>query len=256
MIYIAILSHIQSTQNIVRRDDKMQKFKFIKSQEKDGIQVKKHMKHAMVILMAVAVTIIYVIPANYIQAATKTVKVKTVSGNLSVSTGTSVNVNGTKSTVPTLSIVSNNIFGTATTSGHTTIKAELGTKVEYTGKAILKLNMPGSINNSLIDSSKATVSLGDGDGYSSSDFKFNATKLIGKWSKGKLTYALKEGDIECNNDGYFVDNGGREWSCLGGDGGGNYYFNLTVSGITYNGKLVPSQTFRVHVYIYGRDFSA
>lgn len=46
---------------------------------------------------------------------------------------------------------------------------------------------------------------------------------------------------------------GREWSCFGGDGAGNYYFNLQVSGILYDGTEIPSQIIPVHVYIYGRS---
>ena len=155
-------------------------------------------------------------------------------------------------TIPKLTINSE-IYGNAFTSGHSTLKAEDGITVEYTpDTANIKLDLT-DLDNSKIDSSNATVTLNDGDGYYADELILKPTKLINTWSNGETNYTLKGGDIEWNAGDYIVDNGGREWSCFGGDGSGNYYFNITVSGITYNGLPVASETFRVHVYIYGRD---
>ena len=49
--------------------------------------------------------------------------------------------------------------------------------------------------------------------------------------------------------------GGPDWTAFGGNGNGQYYFNLTVSGLTYQGLPVPDSTFRVCYYVYGRDAS-
>ncbi|MCC2703313.1 hypothetical protein LK481_18905, partial [Erysipelatoclostridium ramosum] len=45
------------------------------------------------------------------------------------------------------------------------------------------------------------------------------------------------------------------FSPLGGDGNGNYYINIGVGGLTYNGLPLKETTFRIHVYSFGRTFT-
>lgn len=133
--------------------------------------------------------------------------------------------------------------------------------VKYQGKAVLDLG--DDVDDSLIDSSKATVKLVDGNGYYADELIFNgANTLNGTWKDGKLTYTLPEtGAFEWNNWDYYdganedeIDtNSGREWSMMGGDGNGVYFFNLEVSGILYNGQEIPEAKIPVAVYIYGRS---
>lgn len=88
------------------------------------------------------------------------------------------------------------------------------------------------------------------------ELKFAGTSLPGAWQDGRLSYGLKAGDLVWNNDGYAItaESGcGREWSCFGGDGSGNYYFRLQVSGIRYDSEEVETQIIPVHIYIYGRS---
>lgn len=159
-------------------------------------------------------------------------------------------------TVPKLTVTSN-LYGSAFTNSKSTLKEGLGGVVEYAkgSKATIALDLKG-LSSSRIDSSKAKVALIEGDGYLTSEYLLKATKLGKKWSGGKLGYQLSKGDLVINTGGYPIadTDSGREWSCLGGDGHGNYWFNLAVSGIRYNGLPVASQTFRVHVYIYGQDY--
>ncbi|MDD6065467.1 MAG: hypothetical protein PUD04_02685 [Firmicutes bacterium] len=163
--------------------------------------------------------------------------------------------------VPVLQVTSN-LNGSAYTNGKSTLKSALNTTVDYEedSKAVLTLTMPNgsAVDDKKIDSSNAKVELVEGDGYYPSEYKFLATKLTGTWSNGKLEYRLSKGDLELDLDQYpNVDaNSGREWSCLGGDGHGNYTFNLKVSGIRYNGKEIASQEFKVHILIYGYNYTS
>lgn len=136
-----------------------------------------------------------------------------------------------------------------------------GDTVTYTGSAILSLG--DGIDDSLIDSSHAVVKLIDGNGYYAEEFVLSdsASKLSGTWENGKLIYTLDEGDLEWNTWDYYVGmseedidlNSGREWSMMGGDGNGVYFFTLEVSGIEYDGQEVPAAKIPFAVYIYGRS---
>lgn len=191
--------------------------------------------------------------------------------------------------VPQLRIVSD-IFGSGDTGGKTTIKHTLVTAagpgdqtirysdpetderkdypvynedgtlfeveqppVRYTGSAVLTL-VGDNLDDSLIDSSNAVVSLLPGDGYDADEFILRADALSGEWKDGFLAYTLQEGDLAFNTGDYaFIDpNSGRKWSILGGDGNGCFVFNLGVSGITYGGQAVNDTSFQVRVYIWGR----
>lgn len=158
--------------------------------------------------------------------------------------------------------ITGKIEGSAYTNGKSTLKYALNTKVDYEkdSEVVFSLTMPdgSKIDDSKIDSSQAKVTLIDGEGYYPSEYRFLATKLENTWSNGKQEYRLKQGDLELDLSQYpNVDsNSGREWSCLGGDGHGNYTFNLEVSGIRYNGKELAKQDFQVHIYIYGYNYTS
>ncbi|MDO5422872.1 MAG: hypothetical protein Q4F41_03995 [Eubacteriales bacterium] len=153
-----------------------------------------------------------------------------------------------------------NLYGEANTHGYSTLKAEEGEDVAYDAEsaAVLTLSFAEGteIDDSKIDSSNACVTLEEGDAYYVNDLIFNGTSLEGSWENGQFTYHLQDGDFTWNNFDYPVENGGMEWSCIGGDGNGHYVFNLSVSGIQYDGVEVEPAQFRAEVYIYGREFSS
>ena len=191
--------------------------------------------------------------------ATITVDASKISG-ISFNGTSDLYINGTwigKYTIPEIT-VDNELFGSVFTNGKSTLKAFYDEKVDYAedSKAVITLDLAG-LDNSLIDSSNARVILDEGDGYFPEEYTFLATS-IGAFTNGSAEYALKQGDLEMDVQGYITadENSGREWSCLGGDGHGNYYYNLTVDGITYNGLPVGSQTFRLHIYVYGYDYTS
>lgn len=162
--------------------------------------------------------------------------------------------------VPTLS-VQGEVYGSSYDNGASTVMSdEPGMAFVFTQGATLSLSLPG-LDNSKIDSSKATVSVTTGDGYYINDYLLNAVKLNGTWSNGQLVYILSPGDIMFDTEGKYVskfegmfeDGSAIAFSNYGGDGTGNYYINLKVSGITYNGVPVASQTIVLHLYAFGRE---
>jgi hypothetical protein len=100
-----------------------------------------------------------------------------------------------------------------------------------------------NIDDSLIDSSNASVSLLQGDGYILEDYPFENTPLTGEWTDGKLTFTVDPEQLTGN------------YSPMGGDGNGNYYINLGISGLSYNGLPLADTSFRAHIYAYGRTFT-
>ena len=121
-------------------------------------------------------------------------------------------------------------------------------------QATLRLILDG-LDNDLIDSSNAIVILDDGDGYYPEEYMFNSAGLVNPWIDGETIFRLESDDIAKNAQDIVPGvNNERAWTTLGGDGQGNYIFNLTVSGITYNGLPVASQTFRARIFVHGRDF--
>ncbi len=149
------------------------------------------------------------------------------------------------------------LFGYAYTGGVTCIiDAPLDS---MTGEATITLTTPdGSMDDSLIDSSNAVVSIVDGDGYHADEMLLKATTLDGEWENGQITYTMNADDLDWNNQyiyGKSKDGTSLEWSVFGGDGNGCYTFNFEVSGITYDGVEVDPVTFQVQVYIFGRDAS-
>jgi enterochelin esterase-like enzyme len=181
---------------------------------------------------------------------------------------TGINFNGTTAlylgntkiatyVIPELTVDSD-LYGygfSAARTGWAQIRGDYDQHVEIddSTKATLTLNLDG-LDNSLIDSSKAKVYVDEGDGYYPEEYVLLATELENPWTDGSTEYKLSTGDIEK----YFLVDGadiGRGWTCLGGDGQGNYYFNFTVDGITYNGLPVGSQSFIVHIYIFGYNYT-
>lgn len=160
--------------------------------------------------------------------------------------------------VPAITVASD-IHGSAYTYGKSTLKEHLGSAVEYdpNGAATLKLSLDG-LDDALIDSSGARVELTDGDGYYPGEYVLSATTLTGAWSGGETDYALERDDLEIDTGDYLITdtNSGREWSALGGDGHGNYLFQLSVSGISYDGLPVAPQTFPVRVSVFGYDYTS
>ena len=155
--------------------------------------------------------------------------------------------------------VESRLLGTAYTSAKSTLKAENGVTVEYgeDSVATLTIALPdgATVDDSLIDSSNAQVVLGPGDAYRADAWTFSGDQLEGTWKDGSYEYRLKAGDIEPSNGDYTVDNGGFEWSALGSDGKGHYYFNLLVSGITYDGEPVADASIRAEAQVYGYDYT-
>lgn len=147
--------------------------------------------------------------------------------------------------------VSGEIYGTADTAGASCL-IDGGICYEHG----VTLSLSQDVDDSKIDSSNAKVELVAGDGYTTTELCFAATQLTGSWQNGQLEYTLGVDDLTWDNSQYAITETsgcGREWSCFGGDGAGNYYFNLQVSGILYDGAEIPSQIIPVHVYIYGRS---
>lgn len=160
--------------------------------------------------------------------------------------------------LPILTIQSD-IYGDAFTNGYSTQKAEDGTGVVYAedSSAVFTLLFADGTpaDDSLIDASEAKITLLEGDGYYPTQLILRADTLSNAWVDGETTYMLTADDLVWSNGDYPVDNGGREWSGIGGDGSGRYTFNFGVSGIKYDGQEIADATFRVWVYSYGREFS-
>ncbi|MDO4274472.1 MAG: hypothetical protein Q4D16_12445 [Eubacteriales bacterium] len=158
--------------------------------------------------------------------------------------------------------VESHLLGSAYTNGKSTLKYHLNTGVSYgeDSQCIFTLSLPdgSSVDDSKIDCSSASVSLTNGDGYYPEEYTFQAVELNGEWKNGQFIYRLDQGDLELNLDLYPLEDkdSGREWSCLGGDGHGNYHFNLTVSGIVYDGAEVESQSFPVDISIFGYNYTS
>lgn len=148
------------------------------------------------------------------------------------------------------------MYGSGFSNGMSTVVSDPGEGMVYTEGATLVLTMDG-LDSGLIDSGAAVVSIADGDGYFVSDYALINTQLGGEWTDGRLTYMLSTGDLIWSVEGYtegmLRDGEALSWSCFGGDGSGNYYINLKVSGITYNGLPVADQIVKVHLYAYGRS---
>ena len=207
-------------------------------------------KKVLAIILTVAMTISIVACGSKTDTSSTVAPATSETGEVTQPTGS-----------PALSVQSD-LYGTACTNGYTTLKTEEPDhEVIYddSTSAVMSLSFEDGtkVDDSLIDTSEASVSLEDGDGYYVDDFTFAGDSVDATFENGQLTYKLSTGDIEWKNpDSYAVDNGGLEWSCQGGNGNGVYTFNLAVNGIKYDGVEIDPATFRAVVYIYGREFSS
>jgi hypothetical protein len=127
-----------------------------------------------------------------------------------------------------------------------TIEGDAGSEYVLTEDTVTIALVLDGLDDSLIDSANASLSLAEGDGYYLNDYAFNAHELSGDWENGETTYTMTADDLTFATGG---------WSPLGGDGNGNYYCNIAVDGLTYNGLPLTQTTFRAHVYSYGRTFT-
>ena len=116
-------------------------------------------------------------------------------------------------------------------------------EIELTEDTVTVALRLDGVDDSLIDSSAAVVRLLEGDGYYLSDYQFNDDTLTGEWAGGETTYTLS------------TEKFSGSFSELGGDGNGNYYANIGVGGLTYNGLPLAEAAFRVHMYAFGRTFT-
>jgi len=156
--------------------------------------------------------------------------------------------------------VESDLYGWGFTNGGTCIPRESDNDVTYepdTAAVMTVALADGSAPDpAKLDTTNACVTLEEGDGYYPEDFVFSGTALGGEFENGQLAYHLHDGDLTWVNDpSYEVKLGGLEWSAQGGDGNGLYTFNLSVRGITYDGKELAPAMFRARVYIFGREFS-
>lgn len=156
--------------------------------------------------------------------------------------------------------VESNLYGEGFTNGGTCIPRESDNDVHYdeSTAAVMTVTLAdgSAVDPAKLDTSKAYVQLDEGDGYYTEDYEFHGTALPGSFENGTLRYQLHDGDLMWVNDpAYEVKLGGMEWSAQGGDGNGHYTFNLSVRGITYDGKELAPAFFRARVYIYGREFA-
>lgn len=152
------------------------------------------------------------------------------------------------------------IYGTAFTKGYTTLKAEEDGKVVYDESQNVTFTLTFSdgteVDDSLIDTTNAKVSLLPGDGYLVEEYEWDSS-FDGVFEKGEATFHFEEGDLSfAQPEGYTVDNGGKEWSAQGGNGNGEYAFRFSLSGLTYDGMELPETEFPVNIYVYGREFTA
>ncbi|MDO4322693.1 MAG: hypothetical protein Q4C61_09215 [Lachnospiraceae bacterium] len=137
-------------------------------------------------------------------------------------------------------------------------KVPTGAYVEFT------LEMPEGTNSALLDTENAVVRMTAGDGYRVEEFVDPSVALdSASWSDGKYVLNFDEEVLESLFERVQVQGsesevhsvGGPSWSQFGGNGNGQYFYNLTVSGITYDGAPIEDTTFRVCCYCYDRDAS-
>lgn len=153
--------------------------------------------------------------------------------------------------------VESDLFGEGYTRAKSTLKKEFGGEIDFGGSsATFTIEIPNNeFEPDKLDASQAKITLEDGDGYYASQFDFEK-KLTGKWNEdGEYILTLDPQDLTVNNQGYLVDNGGMEWSAIGGDGKGLYYLNMNLSGLAYDGEKLDDAPFRTKVQVYGYDYT-
>ncbi|CAK7213422.1 hypothetical protein SBRCBS47491_001790 [Sporothrix bragantina] len=157
-------------------------------------------------------------------------------------------------------VITSEIRGHAYTHAKSTLKEFFNIPVRYDEDKIAQLHLEhaGQVNDSLIGYDNAVVSLVEGDSYYVSEYLLKANKLTEAWVNGISSYTLHENDLVIYNGDYVTKdaNSGREWSCLGGDGQGQYLFNFEVSGLTYGGLPVAPVQFPVQIHIFGYNYTS
>ncbi len=130
--------------------------------------------------------------------------------------------------------------------------------------ATFKLELPDGVSAEDLDYSAAQIAMTDGDGYYVDEFVDPVVALDASgWEDGEYVFEFDDEQIAAlftrakirGSQSDVYSEGGPDWTAFGGNGNGQYYFNLTVSGITYNGEALEDATFRVCYYAYGRDAS-
>ena len=130
--------------------------------------------------------------------------------------------------------------------------------------ALIQIEMPEGSDASALDVSGATLSMTEGDGYYVSEFEDPKVSLNAEaWKEGTYDFAFDEENVAKlftrarirGSESEVYSEGGPGWSQFAGNGNGQYFFNLTVSGITYAGEPLEDKSFRVCYYVYGRDAS-
>lgn len=130
--------------------------------------------------------------------------------------------------------------------------------------AYFNLTMPEETVIDDVNTEAVTLAMTAGDGYCVDEFTDPVVRLDeAVWSEGRYEFHFDETEVEKlftrtkvrGSESEVYSEGGPDWTAFGGNGNGQYYFNLTVSGLTYQGLPVPDSTFRVCYYVYGRDAS-
>lgn len=130
--------------------------------------------------------------------------------------------------------------------------------------ALFQVSLPEDADYADLDTSKAVLQMTDGDGYYVSEFENPVVNLDPEaWDNGSYLFNFDETAITAlftrakirGNESDIYSMGGPDWTAFGGNGNGQYYYNLTLSGLTYQGEPIPDTTFRVCYYAYGRDAS-
>ena len=133
----------------------------------------------------------------------------------------------------------------------------MGESVTPTGASAV-ISISGDLSN--IDYSNAVLKLTDGDGYYANEFGDPEIQLDETaWNNGSYTLNFDDETIATlfTRETVTVDDttGGPGWTQFGGNGNGQYFFNLAVSGLKNGDEEIPEQTFRVCYYVYNRDGS-
>ena len=131
--------------------------------------------------------------------------------------------------------------------------------------ATFTLELPEGADIADVSFDNVTVAMSEGDGYYISEFVDPVVSLdASAWTAdGTYTFSFDDDTVAAlftrdtvrGSESEVYTEGGPDWSQFGGDGNGRYFFNLTVSGITYQGEEIEDATFRVCYYVYGRDAS-
>ncbi len=146
-------------------------------------------------------------------------------------------------------VVATNIKNTVTPTGAT---------------ATFQVELPEGASADDLDYTDAQLAMTAGDGYYVDEFVDPVVQLAASsWHDEVYTYSFDDEQLQAlftrakvrGSESDIYSEGGPDWTAFGGNGNGQYYFNLTVRGIKYQGVTLDDATFRVCYYAYGRDAS-